>query len=158
MKRRGDERGADPAEIMPGGTAADLAAEEPDTRAHHDPDWRTRLEDLQKAGQLGQRSCQISVPEADVAGGLLHGLDKTAADRLGLAAVALEIQNGETRRIRGVQRFEKAQGAVVAAVVDEEKVDVVTYDGYAAKGFYVEAPLFVVAGDDQGEARHARAL
>ena len=43
-------------------------------------------------------------------------------------------------------------------VVDEEEIDVVAVDGNVAKGRGIEAFLFVVAGDDEGQARHGRAL
>ena len=49
-------------------------------------------------------------------------------------------------------------GAVAAAIVDEEEIDVVTVDGNGAESLDVETSLFVVAGDDKGQARQAGAL
>src|SRR4051794_20608272 len=51
-----DERRADAADVVPGGTAADLASEEPDARAHHDLDFLSRFENRQEAGELAERS------------------------------------------------------------------------------------------------------
>ena len=60
-------------------------------------------EDVEKAGQFGEWSSEIGIPEADVVGVALHRRDESAANRLRLAAVALEVEHRETRRIFDAQ-------------------------------------------------------
>lgn len=126
---------------MPGSLPLDVAAEEADARAEDHLDVRTLFEHAEEGGDLGQRRGQIGVPEADDLG-IVHRLRDPAADRLRLPAVALQIEHVETG---GAEEGERAVGA---AVVDEEEVDAAE----VAEGLHVETLLFVVAGDDDGDA------
>src|ERR1019366_6376750 len=91
----------------------------------------------------------------DVVGRLIQRGQKSASHRLRFAAVLLEIENREATGIGVAKRFEKAKRSIAAAIVDEEEIDVMAGDCELTKGFDIEPSLFVVAGDDQSQARHA---
>src|SRR5207237_2199414 len=91
----GNQRRADAAEVVACGTAADLASEEADAGAHHDLDDGTSFEDFEKAGEFGEGGGEVGIPEADVVGVALDRRHKSAPHGFGLAAVALEVENGE---------------------------------------------------------------
>jgi hypothetical protein len=57
-----------------------------------------------------------------------------------------------------VQRLEEAQRAVLAAVVDEEKLDADAVEREAAKLVDGQPPFLVVAGDDQDQVHLRRAF
>src|SRR4051794_8179699 len=59
----GDEGGADAPDVVPGGPAADRAAEEADARAEDHRDLGTGIEDGEVARQLGQRGGEVGIPE-----------------------------------------------------------------------------------------------
>src|SRR5438477_1247448 len=90
---RGDECGADAANVVARRPTADFAAEEADARSEDDVDLRAASHDLHETGKLGERRGQVGVPESHEFGRAIERREDSATHSFSLSAVFFEVDD-----------------------------------------------------------------
>jgi hypothetical protein len=151
----GDDGGEDAAEVVADGFAFDLAAEEFDAGTEDHLEILVGLEDFEELGDGVEGGGEVGVEEA---GGLcvatIEGEEDAVADGFAFAGVGLLVEDVDAVLEAFGGGVEDLEGAVAAAVIDEDEDDSLVLVEEIVEGLGVETRCFVVAGDDDGAAVH----
>ena len=132
----------------------DPVAQQPEPGTDDDAQRRVLVENAAKVWNLVERRGQIGIPKTDVVGRLVEGRQHAAADRLGLARVAREMDKAKVPGVDRVQSLQHAQGAVGAAVVEKQEFDRRMRCRKFLKPNRIQPVGFVVARYDDNGSRH----
>ena len=132
--------------------ALDRAAEHAHTRAEDEVHVRPLVEHPAEPGQLAKRRREVRVPEADELGARVERGQQPLPHGLGLAQVALQVEDEAHAGRLGAQPLQDLERGVAAAVVDEAERQRVLVQPEAPERLRVEAGGLVVARHDEDDA------
>ena len=152
-RRKGRE---DATEVVPVRTTLDLASEQSNPGCHHDREFRPLLERLDQPAELVGRRREVGIVVADDRCAVVDRAEQPDAHRLCLAAVPLERQDVDVRRV-GLELAQDRERPVARAVVDEQQPRR-PLRCQCAQGRGIEAPLLLEARDHDDRWRHTGSL